>query len=152
MIKVVVDGGPGTGKTSIIKELKKRGYPVAPEAARIILHRSKHRGKNLSKAQLKDIQKKIWNLSILEYRSAVKESKHHVLFFDRGVFSSLSYLILAKIQIPRFMIKQAELVIYDSIFISHPLPKRFYMNDNVRKEDYTTSIKIHKKIIHSYKK
>lgn len=153
MIKAVIDGGPGTGKTSIIEELEKRKYNVAPEAARIVLHRRKYRGNpNLTKKEITEIQKEIWKLSIKEYRSAITEKRNHILFFDRGIFSGLSYLILGKIKIPKSMLDQAKLVIYDTVFIVHPLPKRFYIKDDVRKESYNKSIKIHKKIIHAYKK
>lgn len=153
MIKAVIDGGPGTGKTSIIKELRKKGYNVAPEAARIVFHRKKYRNNpNMSKARLKEIQKAIWNLSIQEYRSALKTKKDHVLFFDRGVFSGLSYIILGKMQIPRYMLEQANLVLYDYVFIVNPLPKRLYVNDKIRSESYDKSVRIHKEIIKSYKK
>ncbi|MEK6889869.1 MAG: ATP-binding protein [Nanoarchaeota archaeon] len=153
MIKAVIDGGPGTGKTSIIKELKKRGYNVAPEAARIVFHRKKYRDNpSMSKARLKEIQKAIWNLSIQEYRSALKTRKNHILFFDRGVFSGLSYIILGKMQIPKTMLEQANLVLYDYVFIPSPLPKRLYINDTIRRESYDKSTQIHKKIIQSYKK
>lgn len=152
-IKVVIDGGPGTGKTSIIRELRKRGYEVAPEAARIILHRKKYRNNpSLTKAKLKEIQQAIWNLSIQEYRLALKKRKNHVLFFDRGVFSGLSYIILGRLQIPKKMIEQAGLVIYDYAFITNPLPRNLYVTDSIRRESYEKSMKIHEKIIHSYKK
>lgn len=152
MIKVVLDGGPGTGKTSIIKELKKKGYNVAPEAARIIFHRKKYRNDpHFTRTDIRHIQQEIWDLSIKEYRSALKEHKNHVLFFDRGVFSGLSYMILGKLAIPKKMLEQGKLVIYDYVFIIHPLPKKLYQNDKVRREDYAQSIKIHKQIIKSYK-
>jgi len=152
MIKAVIDGGPGTGKTSIIKELKKMGYHVAPEAARIVFHRKIYRNNpSMSKEKLMHIQKAIWDLSIKEYRSALKQNKNHILFFDRGVASGLSYIILGKLQIPKYMLKEARLVLYDYVFITNPLPKRLYVNDKVRRESYVQSLKIHKKIIQSYK-
>ena len=43
MIKVVIDWGPGTGKTSIIKELKKMHYHIATEATRIFLNMKKYK-------------------------------------------------------------------------------------------------------------
>lgn len=153
MIKAVIDGGPGTGKTSIIKELKKRGYNVAPEAARIVLKRKKYReNPHLSKSDIKEIQLAIWDISIKEYRSALKENKNHILFFDRGLFSGISYMILGKVKPTKEMLEQAKLVLYDYVFIVNPLPKKFYVNDNVRREDYKVSKNIHKQVIASYKK
>ena len=50
------------------------------------------------------------------------------------------------------MLERAKLVLYDYVFIVHPLPKKFYVNDNVRREDYKVSKNIHKQVIKSYKK
>lgn len=153
MIKVVIDGGPGTGKTSIIKELQNKGYHVEPEAARIVLHRKKYReNPHLSKKDIKEIQQAIWNISINEYRSALKANKNHILFFDRGLFSGISYMILGHVKPSKEMLERAKLVLYDYVFIVHPLPKKFYVNDSVRREDYKTSVKIQAQIIKSYKK
>src|SRR5213076_2683423 len=33
----VISGGPGSGKTTVLHELARRGYPAAPEAARQII-------------------------------------------------------------------------------------------------------------------
>lgn len=35
--KYVLTGGPGTGKTTLLKELAKRGYQTVPEAARLVI-------------------------------------------------------------------------------------------------------------------
>ena len=35
--KVVITGGPGTGKTSVIKELMDRGYKCYDEGSRVII-------------------------------------------------------------------------------------------------------------------
>ncbi|MBI3334263.1 ATP-binding protein [Candidatus Pacearchaeota archaeon] len=122
MLKVVIDGGPGTGKTSVIQALSEKKYLVEPEAARIVLHRRK------------------------------RSKQNHYIFFDRGLISSISYFILNKFKITKKMESDIKETKYDCIFIVHPLPRRLYVNDEVRRESYANSIQIHKKIVRAYKK
>ncbi len=153
MIKAVIDGGPGTGKTSIIKDLRKKGYNVAPEAARVVLKRKEYRENPfLTKKQITKIQSEIWKLSIKYYQSSLKKRKNHILFFDRGALSGLSYMILSRVKIPKYMIEQAKLILYDYVFIVKPLPKELYVKDSVRRESYYQSLKIHRQIVKSYRK
>ncbi len=150
-MRVVIDGGPGTGKTSVIKALRKRKYNVKPEAARIVLHRKKYReNTHLTKKQLAGIQRAIWNLSLKEYQQASRK-KDKLIFFDRGIISGFSYLKLEKIKITKAMLKQAASLTYEYVYIMHPLPRRLYATDTVRRESYTKSLQIHRQIVRFYK-
>src|SRR5688572_20788949 len=40
----VLTGAPGAGKSTIIKELQRRGYQVVPEVARQYMHQERQRG------------------------------------------------------------------------------------------------------------
>jgi predicted ATPase len=40
----VVSGGPGSGKTTVLQELARRGFPFAPEVARQIIQEQVHSG------------------------------------------------------------------------------------------------------------
>lgn len=151
MLKVVIDGGPGTGKTSIIKELKKRKYKVVPEAARIIFARDKRRW-DRTKAHLKQLQEEIWSLGLKHYQQTLKSKRTGIIFFDRGIIGALGYFILGGIHISKNHLKEARKSRFDYIFIPEPLPRKFYETDKVRCEDYKKSLSIHNKIVSEYRK
>lgn len=150
-IKVVITGGPGTGKTSVINLLRKR-YPVEPESARLVLTRNKlfkhHSAVEVSGIKL---QEAIWNLEVKHYKQALK-SKSRIVFFDRGYFDGFAYAHLSHLHKLHKEKEAGKLINYNYIFMLNPLPIKFYGNDNIRAESYQQSKKIHKLIISTYKK
>lgn len=153
MIKVVIDGGPGTGKTSIIDELKKLRYHIVPEVARVFLEKERYKkNRQLLKSEFKRLQEEIWIKSLKDFYSVDNLKNSKVVFFDRGMISGLGYMILHKIPINKNIIKQAKSDKYDYIFIVHPLPRKFYAADKVRHESYNVSLDIQRSIINFYKK
>ena len=149
--KVVITGGPGTGKTSIVNILRKR-YIVEPESARLVLTRNKlfkhHTAVQVSGLKLQDA---IWNLELHHYKNAIK-SKRKIVFFDRGYFDGFAYAHLKHLHKLHKEKEEGKLVKYDYVFMLNPLPSKYYANDGVRAETYTQSKKIHNLIINTYKK
>ena len=150
-IKVVITGGPGTGKTSVINLLRKE-YPVEPESARLVLTRNKL-FKNHTAVQVSGLklQKAIWNLEIKHYTNALK-SISKIVFFDRGYFDGFAYAHLSHLHKLHKEKDEGKRINYDYVFMLNPLPIKFYGNDSVRAESYQQSRKIHKLIISTYKK
>ena len=44
--KIVISGGPGSGKTTLINLLKDKGYPCFEEFSRILIDRARKTGEN----------------------------------------------------------------------------------------------------------
>ena len=65
---VVITGGPGTGKTSVISLLARK-YPVMRESARLVLARNiLFQGKNAVQAKGRAFQEAIWDLEARHYK------------------------------------------------------------------------------------
>ena len=90
--KIVLTGGPGTGKSSILDEFKARGFSCMPEISREVTQ----------KAQKKGIQQLFLSDPLLfsnllfegrehQFKQA-QQSNGHWIFFDRGIRDVYDYL------------------------------------------------------------
>lgn len=147
---VVITGGPGAGKTSVTKELRKH-YPVARESARLVLTRNRlFKHKNAKQAAGKKFQEAIWDIEVRHYARALTLKGAAYIFFDRGFFDGFAYCQLAHVKHLEERIAQGRHMVYDAVFILEPLPHHFYETDTKRAESYEEALKIHELIIGMY--
>jgi predicted ATPase len=144
----IISGGPGTGKTSVIKELEKRGFKVFHEAARLIGSKDKRFiGKTVKGISAKEFQEAIFNLQKKRY-SKIKSKD--IIFSDRGFGDTLAYYNVNKIEFPKEKFEYAKKVRFPMVFILDFL--NFYETDGLRVESKKEQEKIHQEIIKMYKK
>jgi len=138
--KVVLAGGPSTGKTSIINKLKKSGYKCFDEAAREILSNFNEKG-NGFKSNPIEISNEILKKRDLDFKSSESiKCKDNVVFFDRGVHEITAYLRSIE-KSNKFWENIIEKYDYDLIFIFPPW-EEIYTKDLNRIEDFEEAIKI----------
>ena len=81
--KFIITGAPGTGKTSIINELKKRGFSISKEISReIITDELKQGGDVLPWKNLKAFSERVALLRKTQFDNAPENKLH---FFDRSI-------------------------------------------------------------------
>ncbi|MBM3230054.1 ATP-binding protein [Candidatus Pacearchaeota archaeon] len=150
-LQVVITGGPGTGKTSVLNLLDKK-FPVMKESARLVLARNKlFKGKDAKQASGKKFQEAVWDLEVNHFAKGLLR-KEKVVFFDRGFFDGFAYAQLGHLNGLSERVTQGKHIKYDLVFLMAPLPQKYYTNDTKRKETYTEAKKIHQLIAHVYKK
>lgn len=92
--RYILTGGPGAGKTSIIKFLAEQGYYIVPEAATEIIEEALKKG--IEKPwKSDDYHIKMYQL-ISKRQAEVQKSTAPLVFFDRGHLDGLSYILLQK--------------------------------------------------------
>lgn len=131
MLKVVITGGPCTGKTSVIENLKELGYYTLPEAAREVIEEQEKTGSDA--LPWKD-KLKFQNLVLkkqMERERSIPENAEMV-FLDRGIPDGIAYLRIAGIPVPEEYYSAAEKYRYDFVFLLEELP--FFENDGARRE------------------
>mgnify|MGYP001581106973 CR=1 FL=1 len=153
--KFVIAGGPGTGKTSIINGLEKRGYRILKEAAREISKKDKRFiGKSILEINKKDFQNAILDFQIKQIKELEKikngEEEKEIIFFDRGLGDTLAYYNLYKLKTTKDKINKIKNIKYEKIFVLDFL--NVYKNDKLRKESEEEQEKIHEEIIEMYNK
>ena len=89
----VITGGPCSGKTSILNELKKIGFKVYYEQARIYIDRELKDGKSLEQIRKNEF---LFQLKVLEMKVNFenKLSPDKLLFIERGIPDTAAYLKL----------------------------------------------------------
>lgn len=131
----VITGGPGAGKTAIVDNLARRGFPTVAETGRDILRQQAviggnavHWGDAASYCEL------MLSRGMADYERMLAETDGPV-FFDRGITELVGYCRLIGIDVPEHVRKAAELYRYNgTVFLAPPWPE-IYANDPLRRQD-----------------
>lgn len=136
MLRIVITGGPSTGKTSIIQSLEKDGKPVFHEIARKVIKEQLDIGTN--KVPWEDVSS-FSKLVLEEQIQDFQLGTNSINFYDRGIPDIIGYLNYNN----QPKISELEAAVsnykYDYIFITPPW-KDIYQTDNERRETFEESI------------
>ena len=140
--KIVISGGPGGGKTTIINALKQLGYFCYDEISRDLIEKGIKSGKqNLFVEDPIKFSDTLWKKREEQYKNSIIQKKYDKVFFDRSLIDITSYLqFIGKRNIN--LEKKLINFNYDVVFLVKP-NKKNYRKDSTRYEDYNESIKIH---------
>jgi|AntDeeMinimDraft_4_1070355.scaffolds.fasta_scaffold08082_3 predicted ATPase len=146
----VLIGPPGSGKTAVLDELKKRGHHCFPEVAREIIREHQENG---SDQLFLDDPLKFSELllkgRVEQFLKAKQEEK--VVFLDRGIPDISTYMDHRKESYPsHFHVANIEHR-YDKVFF-FPFWEEIYQTDKERYEDGGTAKKLGKLLRINYKK
>jgi predicted ATPase len=154
--RVVITGGPGTGKTSVIQHLTDRGFSCVPEIIRSMTEAAK----------LEDNQNEVatnplafvddpmaFNRKLLEgrtqqYLNAMKQDKN-LVFFDRGIPDVLAYMDYFKQEYSKDYIHACDVHRYDMAIILPPW-REIYSSDSSRLENFQEATEIHEHLLATY--
>jgi len=152
MKKYIVTGGPCTGKTSLLKELTKRGYTTLDESARQIIEsesflhsQNKTYEPILPWTDLLGFQKLVITNQI---NNELNVSSKNLVFLDRSLIDGIAYSRLSGLSIDDFVNPLIETADYTQVFFLDRL--NFYINDASRTESKEEAIKVHNKLYETY--
>ncbi|MAD97168.1 MAG: ATPase [Flavobacteriaceae bacterium] len=147
--KIVFFGGPGTGKTTIINELKKLGYPCLDEISREITAKAQKEG--ISQLFLEDpllFSSKLLEGREMQFKSA-NELNEPVVFFDRGLPEVFGYMDYLGTEYPDRFVEKSKAYRYQKV-IHFPVWEKIYTTDDERYESLVEAQKIEKYLIDAY--
>jgi predicted ATPase len=149
--KVVITGGPGTGKTSLINHLKSAGYLCYDEISRQVTLQARKDG--VEQLFLKDPL--LFSETLLEGRTqqffdASKELEP-IVFLDRGLPDIIAYMDYIGDRYPKHFMEACENHKYDFIFILSPW-QEIFTSDSERYESFEEAIEIHHHLLETYKR
>ncbi len=146
MKKYVISGGANSGKTTIINELKKKGFRTIPEAARMVIKECQKIKEWTPEKNFYEFEIKILNKQL----RMESEKKEGIVFLDRGIVDTFTYLRQTNKDIPEKIIKLVKERDYEKIFFLEMLPT--YERDDERWENEERARKTHELIKKNYTK
>ena len=146
--KVVFAGGPGTGKSTLLKAFQQDNYHVMNEVSREIIQQARLNGiEHLFISDPLAFSNKLLEKRKKQY---TKASQLEVpVFIDRGIPEITAYLDYNETKYPSYFTKANEKYIYDQVFI-FPIWKDIFKKDEVRYETYHQSEQIQKYLVKTY--
>lgn len=147
--KIVITGGPGTGKSSIVNALKKRGHICFDEISRQVTLEAREKGIE----QLFLTEPLLFSKLLLEGRLKqfydAEAYEATTIFLDRGLPDVLAYMDYFDSDYPIEFIETCQNNRYDHVFILAPW-KDIFVSDSVRYENFEQAELIHKHLLNSY--
>lgn len=156
--RIVITGGPSTGKTSVIESLEAQGFFCIPELVRSLT--AAEAGNNgsdalstnpiLSVKNPKDFNSKILEGRIAQYESTT-ETNEKIVFFDRGIPDVHAYMTCFGQKFDTEFERPGHQFRYDLILLMPPW-QEIYESDNERFESYEESERIFSSLEQTYRK
>lgn len=148
---VVIIGGPGTGKTTIIEGLLAKGFCCYPEISREVTLEAKKQGIE----QLFLENPLLFSELLLEGRKKqfhnAQNEPHDIVFLDRGIPDVLAYMHYIGDSYPAFFDLACREHIYTKIFLLPPW-EEIYESDNERYENFEQATLIYNHLTETYQK
>lgn len=147
--KILITGGPGTGKTALINELISEGFICFEEKSREITNSYKKKGVDqlfLSEPLL--FSELLLNSRINQYLES-SNLKNEEVFFDRGIPDVIAYLDFKEMNYGEKFLNACKKYKYDIVFMLRPW-EEIYINDKQRYESYEELVKIDNFIYNTY--
>lgn len=150
MKRIVITGGPGSGKTSLIGALEEDGYPVMHEISRqVILEAQKEGIEQLFLENPILFSEKLLMGRLKQFHEG-KNYDGKLLFYDRGMPDVTAYMDYVETHYPVNFPETCHAHKYDVVFVLPPW-EEIYHSDNERYESFAQAEKIYHFLKQGYK-
>ncbi|NNL83465.1 MAG: ATP-binding protein [Winogradskyella sp.] len=150
-IKIVITGGPGTGKSSLINKLQQYGYHCFEEISRQVTLQARSEGIE----QLFLTDPLLFSQKLLEGRQQqfieAQQSPKDLVFLDRGLPDVLAYMDFVGDTYPDHFKSVCQSHQYEHIFVLSPW-QEIFVQDTERYESFEDAIAIHHCLLDTYRR
>ena len=137
---IVITGGPGAGKTTLIHELGQRGYSCVAEVARAVIAAELDKGGSALPWQDKALfMQRMFEGSVADFWHTA--GGPGPVFFDRGLPDTLCYAALEGLPVSDAMHQLAATLRYNTTVLLLPPWQEIYRTDRERKQDWDEAVR-----------
>ncbi|WP_070968285.1 AAA family ATPase [Vibrio sonorensis] len=146
MKPIIITGGPGAGKTTLINALSDLGMSTFEEASRLLIEQqSQIEGGILPWDDLPNFARLCMDYMATQKHQAVQCAP---VFMDRAIGDIVAYLRLAELPVEDEILKGAA-GYHSKVFVCRP-EACIYVQDDVRPYPFEEALRIHEKIVSTY--
>jgi predicted ATPase len=146
----ILTGGPGSGKTTLIEELNRRGFVSVEEVARKIIQDEMALGEEaLPGSNIGSRIEKMIVRSIETYQDALKQRTEPIIF-DRGVLDYVGYAYRTNTPISEELHQAALSLVYNKKVFLAPPWEEIYCNDTERKQSFEEALEVYADLFKIY--
>ena len=147
--RIVLIGGPSTGKTSLINGLEKEGQICLHEVSREVTKAAQEEGiEQLFLTEPLLFSEKLLEQRILQFKQ-VENINASLVFIDRGIPDVVAYMDYLGQTYPKKFTDACKDFIYDKVFVLPPW-KDIHVTDEERYENFEQAEAIQNSLIKSY--
>ena len=156
--KVVITGGPGTGKTTLVQHLESNGHTCYPEIIRSFTEAAKEASDKdefttnplAFVADPLAFNKKLLDGRMEQFRHAERDTSNYI-FFDRGIPDVLAYMDYFQQGYSEEYENACKDMRYDRVILLPPW-KAIYQSDGERFESFREAEEIHTYLLQTYRR
>jgi len=149
--KIVITGGPGTGKSSIINELIKREFTCFEEISRQVTLDARKNGIEqlfLTKPLL--FSNLLLKARTKQFQDAGTTNKE-LVFLDRGLPDVVAYMDYVNSDYPKHFVDTCKNHVYNAVFVLAPW-QEIFISDSERYENFDQAVEIHHALLNTYER
>ncbi len=147
--RILLIGGPSTGKTSLLRFLEDLGHPCLEEISREVTSKAQQEGIDqlfLEKPLL--FSELLRDARIAQYHEAATFDTD-IVFIDRGIPDTVAYMDYVNQKYPDSFKEACKRYTYDSVFFL-PVWEAIHTTDNERYETFDQAREIEKYLLDTY--
>ncbi|MGB5944194.1 MAG: ATP-binding protein [Leeuwenhoekiella sp.] len=147
--RILLIGGPSTGKTTLLEALKEDGYVCYEEISREVTRAAQEQG--IDQLFLTDpllFSQKLLEGRIAQFENATEENSE-LVFIDRGIPDVLAYMDYVNQDYPENFGQACQDYRYDLVFALPPW-REIHQTDQERYESFDQAIAIQQQLIKTY--
>ncbi len=148
---VVLTGCSGSGKSSLLSALARRGYAVVQEPGRQVIREQNYIGGDAT-PEMNAVKFLEFTISRTIHQMISASSTTSFVFFDRSIVDQIGGFELLGMETPRHLLKAAELFRYHRrVFVTPPWPGIF-RNDAERTHGFDAAVAMYEPQMKTYER